>query len=204
MDFDSQAVVIGVNAKEFRPTYSSKHIFVDVVFIDKSHEILPPLLYQLKNDALRTDEDLETFRRNGYLSLSENAFAMVGEVIVLDKKKKQIQLRNQDTVAYKYLITATGLSQTTEGYIHDQEVSAGFHALSEALRIHKNFDQLIPFSHTRLQPDHTQKHHGLTDPKQCEAVTIQKLIKTLASYDPSTSLNLTLAGTNRRLYEVQL
>lgn len=203
MDLDAQIVIVGVNAREYSSNYSSKHIFVDVVFIDKSNEILCPLLYQLKSDAMRSDKDLETFRRSGYLSLSENAFAMIGEVLTIDKKKKQIQLKNQDSVTYKHLIMATGLSHTAMGSVHDQEMSAGFHTLSEALRIQKNFDQSMNTSQTISQSEHPKKSH-IANSEQYEVVNIQELIKTLSSYDSSKPLNITFAGTNRRLYEVQL
>jgi len=112
MNFDNRAVIIGVNLRDLETPISGNHIFVDVVFIDKSNEILHPLLYQLKSEAMRSDQDLEQFRRNGYVSLGNNAFAMIGEVLTIDKKKKQIHLQNNDTVTYKHLITATGLSQT--------------------------------------------------------------------------------------------
>ena len=129
---------------------------------------------------------------------------MIGEVLSIDKKKKQIHLKNQDTVTYKHLITASGLSQTQMSSEHDQELSAGFHTLSEALRINKNAEELrnqIPFDHLQFSKP---KHHELTQQKPTEEVSIQNLIKTLSSYDTTKSLNMTLAGTNRRLYEVQL
>ncbi|ADI38779.1 hypothetical protein [Waddlia chondrophila] len=209
MNFDSRAVIIGVNLRDLESQISGKHLFVDVVFIDRSNEILHPLLYQLNAQAMRSDQDLEQFRRNGYLSLGCNAFAMVGEVIGIDKKKKQIHLRNNDSVTYKHLITATGLSQTQMGSVHDQEMTAGFHTLSEALRINKNARQLHSspsFEHLRFNK---QRTHALTKQKTADESTIQNLIKTLSQYDSSKPLEMTLAGTStlctsHRLYEVQL
>jgi NADH dehydrogenase FAD-containing subunit len=204
MDLNNRSVIIGVNIRDIENPLSAKHLFVDVVLIDKSHEILHPLLYQLKNDALRANQDLEQLRRNGYVSLDHNAFAMVGEVLEFDKKKKQIHLKNNDTVTYKHLILATGLKQTHMGSVHDEELSVGFHTLSEALRINKNTDHLrnsVSFEHLRFN---TYKPHTLSSQAPSEEVTIQNLIKTLSTHDYSKSLNMTLAGTNRRLYEVQL
>ena len=204
MNFDNRAVIIGVNLRDLETPISGKHIFVDVVFIDKSNEILHPLLYQLKSEAMRSDQDLEQFRRNGYVSLGNNAFAMIGEVLTIDKKKKQIHLQNNDTVAYKHLITATGLSQTQMGSVHDEEMSAGFHTLSEALRISKNTENLRnnpSFEHMRFE---RQRSHALTQQSSKEEATIHHLVKTLSTFEPSKSLEMTLAGTNRRLYEVQL
>ena len=204
MDLNNRSVIIGVNIRDIENPLSAKHLFVDVVLIDKSHEILHPLLYQLKNDALRANQDLEQLRRNGYVSLDHNSFAMVGEVLGIDKKKKQIYLKNNDTVSYKHLILATGLKQTHMGSVHDEELSVGFHTLSEALRINKNTEHLrqsIPLEHLRFN---NHKPHTLSSQGPSEEVTIQNLIKTLSSHDYSKSLNMTLAGTNRRLYEVQL
>lgn len=204
MNFDNRAIIIGVSSRNLENPRPGKHIFVDVVLIDKSHEILHPLLYQLKNEAMRTDQELEQFRRDGYMTLDNNAFAMIGEVLTIDKKRKQIHLQNDDTVTYKHLITASGLSQTQMSSVHDQELTAGFHTLSEALRINKNLENI------RNNPsfDHSQfnkyKQHALTPQKPAEEVTIQNLIKELSNYDSSKSLDMTLAGTNRRLYEVQL
>lgn len=209
MNFDSRAVIIGVNFRDLESQISGKHLFVDVVFIDRSNEILHPLLYQLNAQAMRSDQDLEQFRRNGYLSLGCNAFAMVGEVMEIDKKNKQIHLRNDDSVTYKHLITATGLSRTQMGSVHDQEMTAGFHTLSEALRISKNARQLQSSPSLEHLRFNKQRTHALTKQKTADESTIQNLIKTLSQYDSSKPLEMTLAGTStlctsHRLYEVQL
>lgn len=204
MSFDNRAVIIGVNLRDLENPMSGRHIFVDVVLIDKSNEILHPLLYQLKNEAMRSERELEQFRRDGYMSLDHNAFAMIGEVLTIDKKKKQIHLKNEDTVTYKHLITASGLSPTQIGSIHDQEMTAGFHTLTEALRINKNIENLRNGTSSEHYQFTKHKQHALTPQKPAEEVTIQNLIKELSKYDSSKSLEMTLAGTNRRLYEVQL
>lgn len=204
MNFDNRAVIIGVTLRDLEKPVSGTHLLVDVVFIDKSNEILNPLLYQLRGEAMRTDQDLEQFKRNGYVSLGNNAFAMIGEVMTIDKKKKQIHLKSQDTVTYKHLITATGLSPNQMGSVHDQEMTAGFHTLSEALRINKNTEQLRSGTSLEHQRFGVRRQHELTQQKISGDTSIQDLIKTLASYDSSKSLEMTLAGTHRRLYEVQL
>lgn len=204
MNFDNRAIIIGVNLRDLQTPMSGRHIFVDVVLIDKSNEILQPLLYQLKNEAMHSERELEQFRRNGYMSLDHNAFAMIGEVLTIDKKKKQIYLKNEDTVTYKHLITASGLSPTQIGSIHDEELTAGFHTLTEALRINKNTENLRNGTLSEHFQFAKHKQHSLRPQKPAEEVTIQSLIKKLSIYDSSKSLDMTLAGTNRRLYEVQL
>ena len=79
MNFDNRAIIIGVNLRDLQTPTPGRHLFVDVVLIDKSNEILQPLLYQLKNEAMHSERELEQFRRDGYMSLDHNAFAMIGD-----------------------------------------------------------------------------------------------------------------------------
>lgn len=93
MNFDNRTVIIGVNARTLQNPRSAKHFFADVVLIDKSNTILQPLLYQLKNDALNKSYELNHFKRDGYMSIDHNAFAMMGEVLNIDKKKSKSTYR---------------------------------------------------------------------------------------------------------------
>ncbi len=202
MNFDNRAVIIGVNVRDLHNPRSAKHFFADVVLIDKSNTALHPLLYQLKNDALHSTHDLSQFKRDGYLSIDHNAFAMMGQVLSIDKNKKQIYLQNEDTVSYKHLVLASGLSQTNLGAVHDEEINSGFHALTEALRVKKNADQLLNpsfFKHLGFRKIKSAKASLSKD--DCEA-TIENLVRELSSNFPPSRLSLTIAS--HRLYEVQL
>jgi len=196
MEFENKAFIIGVNLRDLENPRSAPHIFADVVLIDKSNNVLQPLLYQLKKEGSHTENDLKDFRRNGYMTLDQNAFAMMGEVIKIDRKKKLIHLQNEGSVSYKHLILASGLQQTSLGSVHDEELAAGFHALTEALRVHKNADQIlhIPSKHKN------NKSQTLALHKAEKEVTVQNLLKALSIHGQSQSLEI----TNRRLYEVQL
>jgi NADH dehydrogenase FAD-containing subunit len=138
-----------VNALETRDTLPSQHTFSEIVFIDKSNETL----YQTRKD-ISTDLLIES---PNYASFPENPFILVGEVSAIDKQKKVIFLKDNNTISYKYLITATGLREGLNPYQND-DFKRALQTLIDALRVQQ---KLPPFDHNPTYEKSKQILHSM-------------------------------------------
>ena len=105
-------------------------IFADIVFVDKTQDITPSILYQLEYEIEIQNEIVK--RDSPLYSLYEKA-SLIGEIVSIDRKKKQIFLQDKRCVRYNYLVAITNKSpfSTVEG----KTFASGLHTLIEALRI---------------------------------------------------------------------
>src|SRR5579863_5141652 len=79
----------------------------DVWLIDRTnHHLFQPLLYQVASAALSPGDIAIPIRE--ILSKYDNITVWMGQVEKIEKEKKEILLKNGDTVAYDYLIVALG------------------------------------------------------------------------------------------------
>jgi hypothetical protein len=205
MDLDNIALIIGLNLRNLERPSTSQHLFTDVVLIDKSNEILHPLVYQLHSDVL--SEDCNGIYQEALLRLEENSFAMLGEVLFIDKTKKLITLTNNVFVSYKHLIIASGLRQAVLGSQYDDDLSDGFNALFEALRVRRNITQALCFpelSHLGFYPKKKNRHKQLKKVRDVPIKSIQRILRPLMTSKAEKSLDMTLGGADKRLYQVQL
>ena len=200
-------MIIGVNLRDLEGTPSPQNIFAEIVLIDKTNGILHPLLYQLRTDALEKQNDISTIHNADFTAIESNAFAMIGEVLTIDKSKKQIYLRNEITVTYKHLIMASGLKQSMQGSAYDEELSAGLHALMEAIRVRKNISTVLnPHGTSSLgfKREARTPLHQVKPVPEISFQTIEKILTPDLLSKSAKSLEMVFAGTEKRLYELQL
>jgi hypothetical protein len=206
MDLYHRALIIGVNLRDLERPTTSQHIFTDVVLIDRSNEILHPLVYQLQSDALSSHSDSAIYPQ-GLLKLEENAFAMIGEVLSIDRTKKLITLTNHITVSYKHLIVASGLRQTVLGSNYEDNLAYGVTALIEALRVRRNISSALSFpelSHLGFYHKKKNQHKLLKRVRDVPIKSIQRILRPLTVSGKDKSLDMALGGSDKRLYQVQL
>ncbi len=208
MDFINQSIIVGINLRDLEFPKTSHHIQAEIVLIDKSSDVLQPLLYQLKTDVLNNELDTPVINNPGFLTLEKNSFLMMGEVLEINKTKKQIYLKNEDTVSYKHLIIASGLKQTASCTIHNDELASGLHALIEALRVRKNSSKALQFPDINRFDFQKNKnpYSAKIGQKQFErAIDLNKIIKESITVSTSTNLLDNIIGSmEKRLYELQL
>jgi NADH dehydrogenase FAD-containing subunit len=144
MEFGQRAFIVGANLENVGKTPPPpRHIFADIILIDKTQDSVNPSLYQIRKDTINENDDYLALKRNGYFSIDRNAFMITGTVVLIDKKKKIITLSNENTVSYNHLILANGIHPPPDGCVHDEEFVAGLHALLEALRVRKNLPEYL-------------------------------------------------------------
>jgi hypothetical protein len=204
MEFRQGSFIVGVNLENvMKNPPSPKHIFADILLIDKTQDTLKPLLYQIKKDALLETDDFTTLKRNGYFSIDRNAFMMIGTVVEIDKKNKMIHLCSEDTVSYNHLILASGIHPPPFGCVKDEEFVAGLHALLEALKVRKNLPEylLSPEIHELTAKFRLPIKLSIAEDADIQSIItkiIQPKIATKTPDDPNTISNI----SDKRLYEV--
>lgn len=197
-----KVLIVGPQAKD--PQYSStegRRLVVDVVIIDKTgHESLHPVVYQLKQDAAEV-LDTEYTQVDHLLCNDDDPFMVVGEVVEIDRQKKQLTLSNEDIVAYKHLITVSGSARHEQ---HRAEFSSALQALLEALKMRKHlphgFDSIPDESHTiehSIAPEISMDITSI----DVEQIVQEKVCSNAATGNSSSSLS---SSSNKRLFEVQL
>ena len=195
MELPQRAVIIGVNTRDLENNSSSQHIFADVILIDKSHNSLLPQLYQVKGKPVEEHEQ-------GYTPIERDGFLMIGEVIKIDKVKKQIHLNPNKTVSYNYLILASGMSQSSLGSLHDHECAAGVHTLLDALKIRKNLPLHLLSPETQKFTKMFTLPENFTLKPLGNIPTLENIVK--LTLKPVKAPSFKLSNHSQRVYEVQL
>ena len=174
-----------------------QRIYTEVVFIDKTNPAAPSV-YQLKDNILSLNEALGW--KTGPSFFPKEAFMSLGDVIHLDKKKKEITLRNKNTVVYNYLVIAAGNRPVFCD--HEDEFAAGLQALIDAIRMKPK----IPSSFATLlnQVKHQPKSSDAAHQDQPQSLDIDKIVHPYITSSGARSIAFGLNSINKRLFEVQL
>jgi len=107
---------------------------LDVWVIDKTnHHLFQPLLYQVASAALASSDIAVPIRE--ILQSYQNITVLMGEVVSIDKDKKNILLRNGDVITYDYLIVSLGARHSYFGRDEWEVHAPGLKTLADALQI---------------------------------------------------------------------
>ena len=102
--------------------------------IDKTnHHLFQPLLYEVASAALSPGEIAIPIRE--ILRQQENATVMMGEIVQVDKKARQLFLGNGERVDYDYLILAVGARHSYFGNDAWEKFAPGLKTIKDALTI---------------------------------------------------------------------
>ena len=106
----------------------------EFTLIDKTnHHLFQPLLYQVAT-AVLSPADITVPIRNLFKNDS-NVKVKLGEVVNINKEKKQIVLKNDDVIDYDKLIVSTGASYSYFGNDNWGKFSNGLKNINDALDI---------------------------------------------------------------------
>src|SRR5580692_13037222 len=80
---------------------------LDILLVDKTnHHLFQPLLYEVATAALSPGEIATPIRE--VLRHQQNTSVIMGDVVAIDKKAKQLQLLNGEKIHFDYLVLAVG------------------------------------------------------------------------------------------------
>jgi NADH:quinone reductase (non-electrogenic) len=130
----TKVVIIGGGFGGLNAAKNLKKANVEVILIDKTnHHLFQPLLYQVATAAL-SPADIATPIRE-ILKSNLNQTVLMGNVVKIDKEKKQLQLANGDIYSYDYLVVATGARHSYFNNPEWEEYAPGIKTLLDALKI---------------------------------------------------------------------
>lgn len=177
--------------------------FADVVFVDKTRQSSPPLVYRLNEAKLPLDEALRMSKAQSQY-FSHDCFEVVGELAEIDRKSKHIILDNKNLLTYTYLVVILGSkpSQTTI----DQELINALQALNDALKmkpkIPSSFHQgkkspfALPSKSDEISASASDEH---SSPKP-----LGEIVNPCIHPSNQNEMTINLRGYKERLYEVHL
>lgn len=114
----------------------------DVWLIDRTnHHLFQPLLYQVASAALSPGDIAVPIRE--ILAPYPNITVLMGDVVAIDKEKKQVELRNGDRLGFEYLVVALGARHSYFGNDAWEPFAPGLKTLKDALQIRERI--LISF-----------------------------------------------------------
>lgn len=198
---------LGINA-DYRdrktPASWQTRLFAEVILIDKTHDALHPLIYQLKDGVVPTSHQI-LYWKSGAITLPDEAFVLVGEAHTIDRKNKQILLTNHNTIAYNYMIIASGKKPVFS--FESEKFLAAIQALIDALRV----KQKIPSSFAKCIPAHTKiklplfsaQHRPFSTTVTPDAIGPIAQPQICQAFDHKL-FSPDLRTINKRLYEVHL
>jgi len=138
----SRVVIIGGGFGGLTVAKALKRSKIDILLVDKTnHHLFQPLLYQVASAALSPGEIAIPIRE--ILRKQENTTVIMGEVIQIDKKLKQIVLFNGDRIGYDYLIVAVGARHSYFGNDQWEPFAPGLKTIKDAILIREQI--LISF-----------------------------------------------------------
>lgn len=130
----TKVVVIGGGFGGLTTAKSLKNTKLDVLVIDKTnHHLFQPLLYEVATAAL-SPGDIATPLRE-VLRNQDNTTVIMGAVVKIDKKNKQITIANGDVIGYDYLVISIGARHSYFGRDDWEPFAPGLKTIGDALKI---------------------------------------------------------------------
>ncbi len=138
----TKVVIIGGGFAGLNAAKAFNHAKFDVLLIDKTnHHLFQPLLYEVATAALSPGQIATPLRE--ILRHQDNTTVIMGEVVKIDKRLKQITLSNGDVHGYDYLIISIGARHSYFGREDWELFAPGLKTIRDALNIRE--EVLISF-----------------------------------------------------------
>lgn len=190
-------VIVGTGLEDLKAASPPYHLFVETLLIDRSdHEHLHPMVYQVSQTPI--DEALFSPSIHQFLDMQQDAFILMGHVVAIDKKRKQITLSEGHTITYKYLVTVSGTGEPSLSNDHVKHFTPGVQALVEALKIHHRFLKSLQ-SNAFSRSFKRQKNLGFVPLSQAPS-----FIDKISPLKPRQTENSATDHRSHLLFEVQL
>lgn len=129
-----KVVIIGGGFGGLNAAKSLKNADVEILLIDRTnHHLFQPLLYQVASAALSPGNIAQPLRELFFKQ--KNINVIMGNVVNIDKEKKEILLTHGDRLSYDYLIVATGARHSYFGRDEWESYAPGLKSISDAIGI---------------------------------------------------------------------
>ncbi|MDV0436707.1 NAD(P)/FAD-dependent oxidoreductase [Xanthomonas sacchari] len=121
-----------------------------ITLIDRrNHHLFQPLLYQVATAGLSAPDIAAPLRQ--ILRHQDNVEVRLGEVVDIDKQTRQVRLADGQTLAYDYLLVATGATHAYFGHDDWAAHAPGLKTLDDALQLRRHL--LLAFERAEAETD---------------------------------------------------
>ena len=152
-------VIVGAGFAGLNVALSLWKTTCQITVIDKSnYHLFQPLLYQVATAGLSPGEIAAPIRH--ILRGHRNTEVVMAEVVGVDKKNKQVLLKNGKMVAYDYLVIATGSRHSYFNHAEWEAFAPGLKSISDATNIRRRI--LSAYEMGELEPDPQKRATLLT------------------------------------------
>ncbi len=132
---------------------------VRLTLVDRrNHHLFQPMLYQVATAALNPADISAPIR--SVLRKQKNTDVLLGEACAIDVSARTVQLSDGGTLAYDYLIVATGAHHSYFGHDEWEPLAPGLKSLGDALEIRRRV--LLAFERAERETDPVRRHAFLT------------------------------------------
>ncbi|MCX6987072.1 MAG: NAD(P)/FAD-dependent oxidoreductase [Chlamydiae bacterium] len=133
----SRVVIVGSGFGGLHVAKTLKRARTEVMVIDKTnYHLFQPLLYQVATASLSPGEIAYPIRE--IFRNQKNTTVIMGDVVDINKDKKEISLANGDTVNYDYLVLAVGVKHSYFGHDEWQSYAPGLKTIHDAIQIRES------------------------------------------------------------------
>ena len=181
---------------------------VQVTVLDRTnHHLFSPLLYQVATAGLAAPAIAAPIRH--ILAGQRNTTVLLGEAVSVDLNNKSVRLEDGETLAYDYLVVATGTTNSYFGNDAWAPHAPALKTLDDALEIRSRI--LLAFESAEREPDAARRAAWLTFVVVGAGATGVELAGTLAEiarhtlpgefrhFDPRLARVVLVEGTDRVL-----
>ncbi len=155
-----KVVIVGGGFGGLAAAKALRTTVADVVLIDRTnHHVFQPLLYQVATAALAPSDIAAPIR--WILRSQQNVSVMLGEVVAINSREKQIQLREREhPIEFDYLIVASGSRHAYFGHDAWEKLAPGLKTIEDATEIRRRF--LLAYEKAELCEDENQRRALMT------------------------------------------
>ncbi|MFI5334832.1 MAG: NAD(P)/FAD-dependent oxidoreductase [Chlamydiales bacterium] len=130
----AKIVIVGGGFGGLNLAKDLKRADLEIILVDKmNHHLFQPLLYQVATAALSPGDIATPIRE--ILRKQENTTVVMGEIIAIDKNRKEITFANGDRIGFDYLVLAIGARHSYFGNDPWEQFAPGLKTISDALKI---------------------------------------------------------------------
>jgi NADH dehydrogenase len=129
-----------------------KNVEADVTLVDRhNYHLFQPLLYQVATAALNPSDIAAPIR--GILRHQKNLSVILGDVTSIDANAKLVQLADGNTLAYDFLVVATGATHSYFGHPEWERFAPGLKTIDDALEIRRRVLLAFEAAERETDPD---------------------------------------------------
>ncbi len=130
----ARVVIVGGGFGGLNVAKDLKKANLEIFVIDRmNHHLFQPLLYQVATAALSPGDIATPIRE--IFSKQENTTVMMGEIVSVDKERKEVIFANGDHLGFDYLVLAVGARHSYFGNDAWEPFAPGLKTVSDALSI---------------------------------------------------------------------